>query len=138
MYVNESSTGIWKECTNLGAIQKGVFHLDTGKSGPSMGLSDVVHLNELPRLGVRRPEVANLSGADEIVQCTHRLLEGGFIVGHMDQENIDIVGLKTAEAVCDLIEDSSSGESTVVNVVALVFQFWAEVAGDRRWIFVID
>ena len=56
----------------------------------------------------------------------------------MNHVNVDVIGLKASERILDLVEDGCAREPPLVNVVALVFKFRTEKAGDGVHIVVID
>lgn len=115
-----------------------MLHLDAGECCPSIDLSNVVHLDKLPGANIRRPDVTNLSGPNKVVQGAHSLFEGRVVVRHVDQENIDVVSLETRQTIVDLIEDGRPGKAALIDVVTLVLQLGAEVAGYSSGFFMID
>ncbi len=107
-----------------------MFYLYTGELSPAVKLRHVVHLDELPCSDVGRSNVAYLAETNKVVEGTHCFLIWRLVVNHMNEENIDVISLKTLQAGIDLIEYGCSGQSAMVDVVATVFEFRTEKAGN--------
>ncbi len=79
----------------------------TGRACGPLGVRD------LPGREVRRPHVADLAFADDLVKCGQRLLDRSERVGRVKLEKIDIVGLKPAERTFHSLADVSAGSARV-------------------------
>jgi hypothetical protein len=61
--------------------------------------------------------VPNVPSLDNIVECLHRLLDGSAIVKPVTLKHVDIVELKTPEAVLDTGKDVLAAETRLIDGV---------------------
>jgi hypothetical protein len=84
-------------------------------------LGDVVVVGELPGPHRTSTDIADLSTRDKVVQSLHSLLRRGVgKVGPVDLEQVDIRGVKPLERGLNLIENRSTGETTLVDVIPVL------------------
>src|SRR5215216_1534763 len=79
-----------------------------------MLLGDVQRLLELPREHGRGTDVSGLSCLHDVMQSSHRLLDGSLVVPAMDLVQVDVVRSKPLQAVVDLAEDCLAREPCAV------------------------
>lgn len=115
-----------------------MLHLHTSELGPSIDLCYVIHLNELPSANVGSSKVANFSSLDEIVESQHRLFHWGLRIKLVNHQNVDKGSTQSLQRVFNLVEYCRARKTAVVDIVAIVFEFWTEEASNGGWLFVID
>src|SRR5215831_13214862 len=71
---------------------------------PAVLLRDRQHLRELPGIHARRPNVARLSGAHDVVERLHRLFYRRVVIEAMDLIQIDVVHAETTKRRVDAVE----------------------------------
>ena len=92
-----------------------VLHRD--EQGPTVQVSGVLHLGELPGIHRRRAEIADLPRLDEVVQRLHRLLDRGVGVEAVDQVDIDVVSVEASQRGVDLLHDRRAGQAGAAGAV---------------------
>src|SRR5205814_424833 len=101
----------------LFAVQQVVVVLHGHERGPLVQPRDVARLGELPGVHAGRADVAGFSGAYDVLQRTHRLLDGGVVVPAVDLVQVDVVGTEPAQRVVDGTEDVLARQALVVRAV---------------------
>ena len=75
-----------------------MLHLDSGQSRPPTVLAEqIVHAHRRPGRVVGDPHVASAAGGDGQAQGMGRLLQGGGGVGHLNQQQVEVVGAQSGQ-----------------------------------------
>ena len=100
------------------AVKEGVLVLHGHESGPSVQVSGVLQLGELPCPHRRGTEITDLPDLDEIVQRFHRFLDGRFRVEAVDLVQIDVISAEAGQGGIDLLHDRLAGQTALTGAIA--------------------
>lgn len=88
------------------ALDQRVFKLDGGDRRPVFELCEHMGLRCLPRGCVRKTDVADLAGADEVVKGSHGFFDGCVLVPEVHPVEIDVVRSQAAEGLLACGDDA--------------------------------
>ena len=88
-----------------------IIGLDRFKARPSLACGETERLHDLPGHQVRAADVADLTGAHEIVERPQCFVERRREVGAVDLVEVDIVRTEPNETVLDRVQDVPAGET---------------------------
>lgn len=74
-------------------------------------------------------DVSDFTAFDKVMQSFHGLFRGCVVVVAVDLEEIDVMSVEAFERGIDGVEDSSAGETTLVDVFGLIYQFFTKKPG---------
>ena len=80
----------------------------------------------------------NLSSFHEIVESQHCLFHWGLWIKLVNHQNIDKGTMQSMQRVFNLVEYCCAWKTTVVDIVAIVFEFWLEEASNGGRLFVVN
>ena len=127
-----------KITAHLRTVEQRILDLDAHERRPAVHLRDPVHLRDLPRPHVARPEVAHLARLHEVVQRAHRLLQRRRGVERVHLQHVDVRRPQARERRVDLVEERHAREPALVHELAGAAEAWVEhreharVGGDEE------
>src|SRR5450756_3014482 len=84
------------------------------KPGPSIFLSYILRLQKLPRVHGRSTYVSCLPSLYNVVQCFHRLFDGGIVIPAVDIIEVYIIGSQSLKALINFTHNCLSGKSATI------------------------
>jgi hypothetical protein len=91
-----------------------------------------LHLVELVGVTRAHPDVADLSGLDDVVKRRHGLLDRSFLVEAVALEDVDVVESEASEGLVDRVEDVLARETAAVDVALGLYSRWRRVSWGRK------
>jgi hypothetical protein len=85
--------------------------------GPAILLGDILHVRKLERPHGACANITDLARLHEVVQCLHGLGDRDRGIEAVDLQQVDVRRLQSAQARIDSVEDGSSAQAALVDVV---------------------
>ena len=87
-----------------------MLHLDGRQARTPAALAEqIMHAHRSPRGVVGDAHVPGAPGGDGQAQCVGRLLQGGAGIGHLDQQEVQVIGAQAGQAGVERVQQRAAG-----------------------------